>query len=266
MPNDLKEKLRILLSEGQLFNYSNFSDTKGIYDYPESYSLKYISWKTRVKSILGSEFGRDSPICQNYQEGEHIRVLGNDQGAFNVAHGYFLGALQSAVDVLEFTPPKKENKKITATKSSKIFVVHGHDDLLKGQVESLIKDFGLEPVILHREADEGRTIIEKFEKHSDVGFAIILLTPDDIGYPTTEESKVDKDKSKEFRSRQNVIFEFGYFVGKLGRNRVCCLYKENVTLPTDLGGVVYKKIRKEASEVALPIIKDLKALGYQINL
>jgi predicted nucleotide-binding protein len=81
------------------------------------------------------------------------------------------------------------------------------------------------PVVLHREADEGATVIEKFEKHSDVGFAFILLTPDEIGYTVDQINIPEADKVIEYRARPNVIFEFGYFVGKLGRKRVCCLHK-----------------------------------------
>jgi predicted nucleotide-binding protein len=64
----------------------------------------------------------------------------------------------------------------------------------------------------------------------------------------------------------NVIFEFGYFVGSLGRSRVCCLYKGDVVLPSDLNGLVYKKIEGSFDSQAFSIIKELKAAGYQIKL
>ena len=123
---------------------------------------------------------------------------------------------------------------------------------------------GLEPVVLHRQADEGLTIIEKFEKHSDVGYAFILLTPDDVAYPAFEEASADKLRHREYRARPNVIFEFGYFVGKLGRSRVCCLYTGNVALPSDVSGMIYKRYEKSIEEVAYAVIKDLKASGYAI--
>jgi len=117
---------------------------------------------------------------------------------------------------------------------------------------------------LHRQADEGLTIIEKFEKNSDVGYAFIVLTPDEIAYLKDEDSKPDEERKKEFRARPNVIFEFGYFVGKLGRKRVCCLYTGNVSLPSDVSGIIYKKYDKRIGEIEYSIIKDLRACGYEV--
>jgi predicted nucleotide-binding protein len=101
--------------------------------------------------------------------------------------------------------------------------------------------------VLHRQPDKGRTLIEKFEQHSDVGYAFVLLTPDDIAYTIDQDTLPDSSRKKEKRSRPNVIFEIGYFVGKLGRDRVCCLYKDGVILPSDLDGLVYKKLTARLS-------------------
>ena len=131
----------------------------------------------------------------------------------------------------------------------KVFVVHGHDIELKNDVELFLKSINLEPIVLHRQLDEGLTVIEKFEKHSDVKYAIILLTPDDIGYPREENDKKEKDRKLELHARQNVIFEFGFFVGKLSRKNVCCIYKEGVTLPSDLNGLIYKQVNRSIEEV-----------------
>jgi len=139
-----------------------------------------------------------------------------------------------------------------------VFIVHGHDENLKNQLEIFLSEIGLKPIVLHRKADEGLAVIEKFERYSNVGYAFILLTPDDIGYSTEEESK------KEKRARQNVIWEFGYFVGKLGRNKVCCLYKKEVYLPTDVSGMLYKEIKKNVEEVGYAILKELKKAGYNV--
>lgn len=150
------------------------------------------------------------------------------------------------------------------SRSKRVFVVHGRDEAAKTSLEVFLHEIGLEPIVLHRQADEGLTIIEKFEKHSDVGYVFVLLTPDEVSYLSAEESKPDADRNKEFRARPNVIFEFGYFVGKLGRSRVCCLYSGNVSLPSDVSGMIYKKYEKSIEEVAYGIIKDLKASGYAI--
>ena len=88
---------------------------------------------------------------------------------------------------------------------------------------------------------------------------------DDISYPSNQDDTPDNKRNKEFRARPNVIFEFGYFVGKLGRSRVCCLYTGNVSLPSDISGMIYKKYNKNIEEVAYSIIKDLKSAGYSLN-
>ena len=150
-------------------------------------------------------------------------------------------------------------------RTKKVFVVHGRDEIAKTTLELFIREMGLEPVVLHRQADEGLTLIEKFEKHSDVGYAFILLTPDEVAYLATEDKLEDSKRKKERRARPNVIFEFGFFVGKLGRARVCCLYTGEVTLPSDLNGLVYKRYVANVEEVGISIQRDLKAAGYTLN-
>lgn len=150
-------------------------------------------------------------------------------------------------------------------RTKKVFVVHRRDEVAKTSLEIFLHEIGLQPVVLHRQADEGMTIIEKFEKHSDVGYAFVLLTPDEIAYLVADEHKPDRERKKEVRARPNVIFEFGYFVAKLGRSRVCCLHTGNVSLPSDVGGVIYKRYDKSLDEVAYSIIKELRASGYAIG-
>jgi predicted nucleotide-binding protein len=117
--------------------------------------------------------------------------------------------------------------------------------------------------VLHREADEGRTLMEKFEHHADVDYAIILLTPDDVGCGVAEMSKAESERSFEHRARQNVIFEFGFFAGRLQRSRVCCVYKRGVVLPSDLNGLVYKEIQSSIEEVGYALIKEFRAAASQ---
>lgn len=161
------------------------------------------------------------------------------------------------------TPSDISSEKQPRTK--KVFIVHGHDEVAKTSLEVFLHEIGLEPVVLHRQADEGMTVIEKFEKHSDVGYVFVLLTPDEVAYLASEDGKPDSERNKEFRARPNVIFEFGYFIGKFGRSRVCCLYTGNVSLPSDVNGIIYKKFDKSIEEIAYSVIKDLKASGYAIS-
>ena len=143
----------------------------------------------------------------------------------------------------------------------KVFVVHGHDEALKNDMELFLRKIGLEPIVLHRQPDQGLTVIEKFERHSDVAFVVVLLTPDDVGYTQAESKKSESKRKIESRARQNVIFEFGYFVGKLGRKRVCCVYKEGVTVPTDISGLLYKEVKSSVDDIAWPLIQELRAAG-----
>jgi hypothetical protein len=140
---------------------------------------------------------------------------------------------------------------------NKVFIVHGHNDSVKLEVQRFLEKLGLQPIILHEQPNEGMTIIEKFEKHSDTAFAVVLLTGDDVGYSVAE-----KKKSKP-RARQNVILEMGFFLGKLGRNRVCALYVDGVELPSDYDGVLYVLL---ANDWKLSLAKEIKAAGFSVDL
>jgi len=140
---------------------------------------------------------------------------------------------------------------------TKIFVVHGQNSAVKLEVAEFVeKVIGERPVILHEQADEGsRTIIEKFEDHaSSSGYAIVILTADDVGGP--------KGGGTSPRARQNVVFEFGYFVARLSRRRVVALYEEGVELPSDVSGVLYKPL---SGNWKLDLGKDLKVAGFDVS-
>ena len=117
--------------------------------------------------------------------------------------------------------------------ANKVFVIHGHDKAAQETVARFLERLKVEPIILHEQPNRGRTIIEKFEDYVDVGFAVVLLTPDDLGALQENKSELNP------RARQNVILELGFFIGKLGRERVCALKKHGVETPSDYDGVVY---------------------------
>lgn len=148
----------------------------------------------------------------------------------------------------------KDTKKV----NDNVFIVHGHNNEIKINVARTIEKLGLKPIILHEQPNEGKTIIEKFEEHSSVGFAIVLLTNDDLG-------KSKKDDNLNSRARQNVILELGYFIGKLGRNRVCPLYTKGVELPSDLYGLLYTEL-DQADSWKFALAKELKTAGYIIDV
>jgi predicted nucleotide-binding protein len=143
--------------------------------------------------------------------------------------------------------------------SRRVFVVHGHDEAAKEAVARFLAKLHLEPVILHEQPNQGRTIIEKFEENAAVDFAVILLTPDDSGHPS---GSPEHSKS---RARQNVVFELGYFVGRLGRTRVCALHKGSIEIPSDYGGVVYVPM-DDAQGWHLLLAREIKAAGIEVDL
>jgi len=257
------EILGVLLNEGRSFTYENFS-SKGKYGYPKAYTEEYTSWYIRTEEALKNFFGESSSVFRNFEKSKKVSVLGNESSKFDRAIGYVLAALKTSIDLLNFELPQRELTKPEVL-NNKVFIVHGHDDSLKNELESFLKELGLEPIILHKQPDKGNTIIEKIEENSDVGFAIVLLTPDDVGYSSKEELKEESQKIKNSRARQNVILELGYFVGKLGREKVCCIHKKSIELPTDVSGLLYKPLNEKLDEVKWEIVRELKAAGYIIN-
>lgn len=142
--------------------------------------------------------------------------------------------------------------------SNKVFVVHGHEEATRDAVARFLTVLELEPIILHEQANRGRTIIEKFEDHADVGFAVVLLTPDDIGAAIQDQDKIKR------RARQNVILELGFFIGKLGRERVCALRAHDIETPSDFDGVVYI-VLDEPGAWKMALARELKDAGFDID-
>lgn len=161
---------------------------------------------------------------------------------------------------------KTLHRKVTTQLSKNVFIVHGADHKPISELRTMLKEFGLNPIILHEQPSGSRTIVEKLEKYSDVGFAFIVLTPDDVGGSFKGKSLLGTmtDNTRP-RARQNVILEFGYFIGRLGRDRACCLYKGDVELPSDMHGIVYVPFKKSVNEARSMIVKELKAAGYEIK-
>jgi len=254
MSEERIKKIKTLIKEGESFDFQKYQHAE------------YIAWKMKVKNNIFIFFGKSSPIFESFNKADYVPEILDPKIKLIQDRDLLLGNLYGVIDILELDIKMEDSEKKTFEKSNRVFIVHGHDEKMKNQLEIFLSEIGLESVVLHRKPDEGLTIIEKFEKYSDVGYAFILITPDDIGYSLTEDSKPEDKKNKEKRARQNVIFEFGYFVGRLGRRRVCCLYKEGVSLPTDVSGMIYKKVKDNVEEVAFAIQKDLIAVGYKIKV
>lgn len=159
-----------------------------------------------------------------------------------------------------------DTRKVQEAKSSeatvdctKVFIVHGHDDLAKSETARFVEKMGFEPIILHEQASGGKTIIEKIEEYSNVGFGVVLYTPCDVG------GKAEDNPNLKLRARQNVVFEHGYLIGKLGRKKVCALVKNSIETPNDISGVVYVPMDPHGAwKIALA--KEMRSSGYNVDM
>jgi len=141
---------------------------------------------------------------------------------------------------------------------TKVFIVHGRDEQSKLSAARFIEKLGLTAVILHEQANSGKTIMEKIEASTNVGFALVLYTPCDVG-------SLAGEPNTNSRARQNVVFEHGYLVAKLGRNNVCALVKGQVEVPSDISGVVYVPL-DEGNAWHIAVAKELRNAGYSIDM
>jgi predicted nucleotide-binding protein len=214
----------------------------------------YAGWHQRTRAFLLGALGPKAAKTFETAEAEPERWW--------EGRGHQVGMLEAIAAKLSETDKAPDSvaaslASVPGLNLKKVFLVHGHDSEVKQTVARFLERLGLEPVILHEQANQGRTVIEKFEAFSDVGFAIVLLTPDDLG-----AANADSDKLKP-RARQNVVLELGYFLGKLNRSRVCALYKHGVEIPSDYQGVLYVELdamgawrtslAQELSNARLPI-------------
>lgn len=243
-------------------------------------------WSRSNAQLLRRLF-RDSLVCDSYLRDPLVGSyasgdLSSESRALLVEIGDKIGRLRSIIELLELimasseyisVPPVGEVQTPTMVKSpvptaatkpvspgNDVFIVHGHDEAVKDTVARFIQQLGLSPTILHEKPSEGKTIIEKLEKYSNnARFAVVLLTPDDTGGPR------DGSRAQKYRARQNVIFELGYFFGKIGRNNVCALYKEGVELPSDYHGVIYVPM-DAAGGWKLTLAREIKQAGIDVDL
>lgn len=232
----------------------------------EKASAKETSWFEYNVELLKSLFSNDS-IASQYRA-IPLAVLATRPNPFeclNICINIEVTQLESILERLELYQ-EIETRKATShiieklsNNKQNIFIVHGHDEAAKESVARFFEVIDLSYIILHEMPDRGRTIIEKFEDYSNVAFAVVLLTPDDIC-----ESK-EKPGQKEGLARQNVIFELGFFIGKLGRGNVCALYKEDTKIPSDYTGVLYTPFDSSGGW-KLKLAQEIKSAGIDVDL
>jgi len=228
-------------------------------------------WETEVKLAIARFYGEES---LEFKELDNIRfdagVFGpmvpeqKHQAGFARGIQEAQGFLQARIEDLESQlAPNRGQTSVeemkTAVNPRKVFVIHGHDHHVKEKVARYLSKLGLDPIILHEQPNQGRTLIEKFEHHAnEVACAVAILTADDLAAPKNQ------DEAKELRARQNVIFELGFFFGLLGRNRTFALLGEGVIKPSDIDGLVYISLATEAWKTDLA--RELKAAGMSVSL
>lgn len=234
-------------------------------------SLEFRSWHKETAYVIGQVF---SPSTNERQEFKRIDFEVVDiffEEDVKEQRKAFLNGLKEAEYMLNSfveriddfwsqnpIPPALKIERETERSLDSVFIVHGHDKEAKETVARFLQRHQLRVVILHEKANKGRTIIEKIEQNDDVGFAVILLTPDDIGASSAQSSNLRP------RARQNVIFEFGYFISKLGRANVCALVVGDIEKPSDYDGVLY--IRMDGTDGwKLDLMREMKNAGIDID-
>jgi predicted nucleotide-binding protein len=230
----------------------------------------YFTWSDYNKELLRRRF-TTSEIADGYSSSAGMFILGDQSLAQEIQEHRDDVAmrLRRLESIRERLPLFEETAQATAETSAQpvrrntgapqsIFIVHGRDDAAKLAVHGFLRDVtSLEPVILHDQPNRGRTIIEKFEAvASAAAFAVVLLTPDDVGGKNADEPLP--------RARQNVVFELGFFVGVLGRARVAVLHSAGVELPSDIDGVVYTEL-DDNSAWKLSLARELKDADIDVD-
>jgi len=264
------DRIEKLIEQGGEFTFENFSTKASISPYGGVDTADWISWKTRAEVGVRPFLPPGTALEKMLDDALGIRTQGNGHSHFDKQHALLMAVLESTLSLAGDNTFAELNKTVpvsnTPVASNRVFIVHGHDSQFKNELELFLRGIGLDPIVLHRQPDEGKTIIEKFEKYSDVGFAFILLTPDEIAYTMDQAHLPEQERTVESRARPNVIFEFGFFVGKLTRSRVCCLIKGSVARPSDVHGLIYKQVVTDIEGIGYTIIKELKAAGYTVAL
>ena len=219
-------------------------------------SPRFKAWRSKVLRFLEAKYGEASRYVKDIERLD-FQSMSFDPSQNKIAYKQDLYTAKEILSTYLDEISETDSIDATPTQSisfSKIFIVHGHDGELKESIARIIERQDIEAIILSEQANRGRTIIEKIEDNSDVSSAICLFTADDIGKEKTETEE-------KLRARQNVVFETGYFIGKLGRGNIVILADNDVEIPSDLFGVVYTN----TSNWKVELLKELAAIGYVID-
>jgi len=230
---------------------------------------EYSTWEMLTRNHLEKAFGRNSTNVSSVMDvgryGSH--PLNAGEAYWEKSRSSSLKTqkrkLEGLIELLQTELQLSGEKSISVSNEPtghRIFLVHGQDERALHETARFLEKLKQNIIILREQPNKGRTIVEKFESYSDVGFAVVLLTGDDEGRSASTESNMLVK-----RARQNVVFELGYFIGRLGRKRVCALYEEGVEIPSDYSGVLYTKLDSSGAW-RLSLAKELKAAGLPVDM
>lgn len=214
---------------------------------------KALLQSAKIGLVSEARLANDTGTQIKLENGAIVNIF--DSGSFNIQ-----GKNQDAVKaVLGAAGPA-----LSPAPNTKVFVVYGHDEKARNELEVMLRRWGLEPLILDQLPSEGQTVIEKLEKYTAEGnFAVVLSTPDDEGH------RSGRPDEKAFRARQNVVLELGMLLSKLGRGRVAILLKQQDKMerPSDIQGLIYIPFKDNLQKDAGPLLaKEMDAQGYKIDI
>jgi predicted nucleotide-binding protein len=263
---EFKTKITNAIKKGYELLKEFPGEKRSIIDSEDILKANYKKWNKFNRDLL--EYSFTNPKNKYLNEYENLDLVDisdntNTVLLYKKCIEEEISILEGFIDRIDLVPENSEGVEISSSPSkallsNNIFIVHGHNEAIKEKVAHVITKLGLTPIILHEKPNGGKTIIEKFEANSsEAQYAIILLTADDEG-----GTKGSGDLKS--RARQNVVFEMGYFMGKLGRNRVFPLLEDGVEKPGDLDGIVYTLI-DSAGAWKIELVRELNGCGYNVD-
>jgi predicted nucleotide-binding protein len=151
-----------------------------------------------------------------------------------------------------------------AANPKQVFIVHGHDDAAREQLELVLHKLGLNPYVLANTGGHGLTIIEALEakigRNGATSFGIVLMTPDDMGYALSKGAD-----SIQPRARQNVVLEMGMLISSMGRRNMAILIKGHLERPSDADGILYIPFNNHVRETVPRLANRLKESGFILS-
>lgn len=223
----------------------------------------------RTEMIIGKVFGENSSYKTHlnkiwFSPGVYYTGMpdSNYDKSFKSGMGELINLINTMLEDVQLSNEFINEAQQEEFSSKEVFIVHGHNEEMKQTVARVIEKLGLTAIILHEQPNKGRTLIEKFVDYSRVSFAIVLLSPDDVAFKKNESIEQSK-----LRARQNVILELGFFLGKLGRERVLVLYdtNEQLEIPSDYQGVIYVAYDSDG-RWRFDLARELRACGFNIDV